>query len=185
MIHGQLVQWFMESLIHWFNDWFTGHWFTGSLIHGFAGSLIRWLLNSLIHCFIDSLVHWFIQPAVHGISHVISLASQQPFAHSLMHLTTSTLVASASQKLSYRPIGHLLRIIVVSLLRNFRPGTCRALPGISSHSLFLDYRQELLCALFLMEMSMLFHRMGCRQGLQLPLQLDLHAVEGRLTSSDK
>ena len=32
-------------------------------------------------------VHWFIRSVVHGFFHVSSLASQQPFAHFLLHLT--------------------------------------------------------------------------------------------------
>ena len=45
---------------------------------------------------------------MHGFFHVISLASQQPFAHSLMHLTTLILVLH----LKNIPIGHLLPIVV-------------------------------------------------------------------------
>jgi hypothetical protein len=48
---------------------------------------------------------------------VIERASQPPFARSLMHLTTSTL----------RCLGHLLRIAVNFLFRNFRPDMGRAL----------------------------------------------------------
>ena len=106
-----LIHCFIDSLIHWFTDplihWLMIHWFTGSSAHCFIASLLRWFIGSLIHWFVDSmfdsliysLVHWFIQSAVCGFFHVISLASQQPCAHSLVQ----HFVASASQKLSYRP----------------------------------------------------------------------------------
>jgi hypothetical protein len=104
------MHWFVGSLNHCFIDP-LGHWFIASLLHCFTDSLNLWLNGSssslLIHCFfpssshwligslapwfIDSLVHWFIQPVVHGFFHLLLLASQQPFAHLLVHFTNSAL----------------------------------------------------------------------------------------------
>ena len=102
-----LIHCFIDSLIHWFTDplihWLMIHCFTGSSAHCFIAPLIHWFIDPLIRSFnvwfTYSLVHWFIQSAVCGFFHVISLASQQPCAHSLVQ----HFVASASQKLSYRP----------------------------------------------------------------------------------
>ena len=132
---GSLIQWFIDSLIHWLAEPLI-HWVVVSLIDRFIGSLVAWFIESLLCCFIDSLihwltdslihwfigssVHWFVHSVVHGFFHVMSLASQQPFAHSFMHLTTSTLhrqLISSSH----------------SNFPNFRPGAGRALPGVHIH----------------------------------------------------
>ena len=102
-----LLHWFVDSLVYWSIDSLINdslvHWFIGSLLHCFIAPLVHWFIDPLIDSMFDSLiyslVHWFIQSAVCGFFHVISLASQQPCAHSLVQ----HFVASASQKLSYRP----------------------------------------------------------------------------------
>jgi hypothetical protein len=71
-----------------------------------------------------SLVHRLIHSVVHGFFHLISLASQAPFPHSLMHLTTSTTHGFCISKTNV-PIGHWF-LVVISYFRNFRPGACRA-----------------------------------------------------------
>ena len=125
-----LLHWFVDSLVYWSIDSLINdslvHWFIGALLHCFIAPLIHWFIDPLIRSFnVDSLihwfilVHWFIQSAVCGFFHVISLASQQPCAHSLVQ----RFVASASQKLSYIPSSSYS----FSFFRNFRPGACRAL----------------------------------------------------------
>ena len=81
------IHWFMDSMTHWFIDSMI-HWFIISLIHySLVDSVIQW---SSVFWLLDFTGHWLIQSAVRGFFHVISLASQQPLAHSLMHLATST-----------------------------------------------------------------------------------------------
>ena len=64
-----------------------------SLIHGFFYGTMCQITHLLV------LVHWLVDYIVDSRIHssIISLASQAPFAHSLVHLTTSTLNAFASQ----------------------------------------------------------------------------------------
>ena len=78
-----------------------------------------------VHAFTDSSIYWFIQAVVHGFFHVISLASQPPFAHWLMHLTTSTLHGFCILKNIF--IGHVLPVVVLYVFRNFHPGTGQAI----------------------------------------------------------
>ena len=127
LMSKSLIHWFngrfTDSLLHWFVDslvyWSIGSLINDSLVHWFIGSLLHCFIPPLIHCFINPLIRWFIQSAVCGFFHVISLASQQPCAHSLVQ----RFVASASQKLSYIPSSSYS----FSFFRNFRPGACRAL----------------------------------------------------------
>ena len=80
------------------------HLFVDLLIHSFIGLSTHRFTNSLIYRGL------FSRSVVQGFFHVISLASQPPFAHlSLMRLTTLTIIASASKK---NPIGHLLPIVL-------------------------------------------------------------------------
>ena len=37
------------------------HWFIGSLVRWFGGSVIHWFIDSLIHRFSDSFIRWFIE----------------------------------------------------------------------------------------------------------------------------
>jgi hypothetical protein len=152
-----LFHWFLGSLIHGFVaelHWFrfiesSTQYFTHSLIHYFIASLIHWFLGSLIGSFIvwfidsplpsfiDSLIHRFIGSMIHSVSWAWicschSLASQPPCAHSLMHLTTTSLLLH----LKNLPIGHLLPI-VISCFRNLHPGAGRALPGIKYMSIYV------------------------------------------------
>ena len=127
-----LIHWFLESLIHcfvaslilWFIDSLI-HWFHELLIHCFVASLILWFTDALIHWFIDSLTYWFIDSfsllCMDSFMPFHWLASQPPFAHSLMHLTTSTLRRFCGSKLSYRPYSCYSALI----FRNFRPPWAR------------------------------------------------------------
>ena len=135
----------IDSLVHWFTDWLV-HWPIDSLIHWFMESMVHWLVEPFSHCFVISLIHWFtdslvhwfidslvhrlIHSVVHGFFHLISLASQAPFPHSLMHLTTSTTHGFCISKTNL-PIGHWF-LVVISYFRNFRPGVCRAPSGITN-----------------------------------------------------
>ena len=116
-----LIHWYVGSstLVHWLIHWFTetsAHW----LMDWFTKPLIDCIIESLIHrltnLFIDSFLHWFIRSAVHGFFHEMSLASQQPFAYSLVHFTTSTIHCFCMAK------TFLCALINISFFRNFRPG---------------------------------------------------------------
>ena len=123
-----LGHWFIASLLHCFTD-SLNLWLNGSssslLIHCFFPSSSHWLIGSLAHWFIDSLVHWFIQPVVHGFFHLLLLASQQPFAHLLVHFT-------GFWHLKSFPIGHILPIVIY-VFRNFLPCACWALLGTTNY----------------------------------------------------
>jgi hypothetical protein len=112
---GSLNHWFVDSLFHWLteplNRWFIAllHWIVESVVHWFIDSVIHWFIDLLIICDMiyadflfhwstDSWINWILDSFVHSVSFselcmdsFISLSSQQPFAHSLMRLTTSTL----------------------------------------------------------------------------------------------
>ena len=101
------------------------HCFVGSSIHCMnCDSLIRWLIDSVVHCscslFMHSLIHRFIDSfrqlcMVSFMS--FSLASQPPFAHWLMHLTTSTLHGFLHlKKYLYRPCSSRSGFICFSKL---------------------------------------------------------------------
>jgi hypothetical protein len=146
---GSLIHWFIwligSSLIHWFIGsirfsrwfialllhWFIGFWFIDSLSLWFIDSL-QYFKHSLTHCFIASLLHWFTDSLIHWMMdsssdvffHVISFESQQPVAHSLMHLTNSTLHCFCiSKKLSYGPSSSYSCFIFSKLLPRCVPGT--------------------------------------------------------------
>ena len=120
---------FTESAAHWFVDSchvLTDsllHWFIDSQTHAFIDSQIHWLIDLVTsnHWFPDLLIHWFIRCFVYSLIQCslnywffdafvqpLSLTSQPPFAHSLMHLTTSirqyVIIGYASQTVSYRPL---------------------------------------------------------------------------------
>ena len=141
LITESLIHWVSGSLIHRFIDrrFFASliHWtIPGSLVHWFIGSLVE----SLIHCFVTSLFLWFTYSLIHrfigSLMFICSFTqlctdSFMPFPwhlshHFLIRWCTSQLqpvMASASQKRSYRPLISYRRF------RNFCRGTCRALPG--------------------------------------------------------
>ena len=119
---GSLIRCFIDSLIPWFIDSFSE-----SLIHRFDPSSIHWIIDSLARWFIGSWVDWFIPSVVHGFFHALSLASQQPFAHLMMNVTTSTLRCFCISKTFLYAIFFLYDIVF--FVRNFRPGACWALPG--------------------------------------------------------
>ena len=125
-----LIVWFIDSLIHWVID-LSIHWFTGWLVHWLLGSLSHCFVAPLIHELADSLIDWFIvhcffHSVVHGFFHVMSLASQQPFANSLMHLTTSTLHGFFIAKKSFRSLISFSHVLFSKL----PPGAGRARSGI-------------------------------------------------------
>ena len=96
---------FIDSLVHWSIDSLV-HWVIDALVYWIIDTLIHWLVGSLRHCFAvsiisDSSIHWFINSVVHRFFHVISLASQPPFAHSVMHLTTSTIQNTFLQAIDF------------------------------------------------------------------------------------
>jgi hypothetical protein len=139
---ASLLHWFVGPLLHWFVDSSTQY-FAPSLIHWFTASLphltprfIGCLLHRLIPCFVPSSIHWFIHSLIHrfigslipsgSCTWNMSLSSQQPFAHSLMHLTTSNI--SLLLHRNNFPIGHLFPT-VASFFRSFRPGADQALPS--------------------------------------------------------
>ena len=128
LIHCVVASLFTDSLIGWLADWWImdewvdgwmDRWILVSLIHWFTGSSIQWL----IHGFIGSLIHsiccaWIISCPVIGTTTAIC-----SFVDALQNFNDSLLL-----HLKSLPIGHLLPI-VMSCVRNFRPGACRALPG--------------------------------------------------------
>ena len=122
---ASLVSWFVGSLVHRFIASLP-HWLTHSLTHGFSGLwttwfiglLLYWLANSLGHCFIDSLIHWFMPhwflgssvPWFIGSFKQLCMDSFISFhwhlSHHLLVRWCSSLqhvIASATQKLSYKP----------------------------------------------------------------------------------
>ena len=136
-----VIHCFINSLVHWLTGSFN-HWFVDSLTHCFTGSFSRWTIDSLICCFIVSWAHWihspvhrfiasllhcFIHAVVQRFFHVISLASQQPFAPSLMHLTTSTPSGSSSPGFALLALALALAIP----LRCF--GAIRKMPDNGRH----------------------------------------------------
>ena len=117
---GSLIPWCSEWLIDWLTDWLIGwlnwlvhrlnpliHWFVPSSFIGslVLGSSIHWLIDLFSQLCMDSFMSYFI-----GISTNICSFVDAPH-----NFNTSLLL-----HLKYFPIG-LLRI-VVSNLRNFRPG---------------------------------------------------------------
>ena len=120
---GSSTRYFIRSLIHWligplvhrltkpsmhgFID------FIVSLNHRFTGSLFHWIIGSLIQWFVDSLIHWFID----------SLASQPPFAHSLMDLSTSTAYGFCISKMFLQAIDSYSHFLCSKLPPRGWPGT--------------------------------------------------------------
>ena len=126
---GSLNHWFVDSLFHWLteplNRWFIAllHWIVESVVHWFIDSVIHWFIDLLIICDMiyadflfhwstDSWINWILDSFVHSVSFselcmdsFISLSSQQPLAHSLMHPTTSTLHCFCIANKAF-PIGH-------------------------------------------------------------------------------
>ena len=90
LIHGSLIQCFVDSLIHWF---------IGSMFHWLADSVIHWFVDSLIRCFIDPLVRWFV--------------------HSLIHCCTGSMIHWIIASLIHQFIDSLIRWFVGSLLHGF------------------------------------------------------------------
>ena len=124
-------EWFIDSLIDWLVDWLIDssiHWLTGWLLHWVIASLLHWFIDSWVHCFVhSSLVHRFLGSLIHSFSctqifHDISLASQPPFPHALMHLRTSTLHC-CSQKPFYRPWISYSHVLCPKLLHRCVLGT--------------------------------------------------------------
>ena len=123
-------KWFTDSVIRWVIDSLGPpvgdlliHWVAVSLLHWFFDSLTHWFIGSLTHCLIGSLihqclVHWLIHSVVRVFFHIISLASQQPFFSfaAAPHNFNTSFIASASQKLSYRPLMSYSRVPVSKLL---------------------------------------------------------------------
>ena len=103
-----LIDWLTDWLIDWLTDWLTDWlidwliwldltWFDccGGLIwiwfDGLIDSLPRWFIDTMVRSLIHRVLFlWFIQSVVHGFFHVVSLASQPPFAHWVLRFTTST-----------------------------------------------------------------------------------------------
>ena len=120
---ASLILWFVDSLVHWFIDSLLSLLYSlidsvviasvasliCSLLDSLVGSFIAWFVDALLRSFIGTLIPWRINSLIRSVSsawffHGLSGASQQPFAHSLVHLTTSTpRCLYISQTLSYRP----------------------------------------------------------------------------------
>ena len=144
------IFWFIDSMVHWFRDALVHDssvhsfthllipWFVDSLnIHCFFTSLIHWFFDSLIHRFIvspfhrciDSLIHRIIGSLVHSVSRV--LISFMSFRwHLINHLLSrwcisqlQHFIASASHKLSFRPVVSYSCFICSKLPAPARPGT--------------------------------------------------------------
>ena len=136
-------RWFIDSLIPWSSD-FLLHWFTDSLLRWFVGSPDRSITASLIHwlgasLFVTSLFHWllivfFIGSSVHCvIASFIQLCSDSFISchwhlnrHLLIRWCTSQLqhfIASASQKLSYRPLISYSYVLFLEVPPLRVPGT--------------------------------------------------------------
>ena len=136
-------RWFIDSLIPWFSD-FVLHWFTDSLLrwllaHRIVQSLLHWFTGSvlhclLLHCFIDYWLNLFIVSSVHCvIASFIQLCSDSFISfhwhlnhHLLIRWCTSQLqhfIASASQKLSYRPLISYSYVLFLEVPPLRVPGT--------------------------------------------------------------
>ena len=95
---------FIQSFIH-------------SFIHSFTQSLTHSLTYSLIHLLIWCLIRPWLCQFIHSMFFHWHL---HPFAHSLVHLTTSK--CSLFLHLANIPIDHWF-LIFIGLIRNFCPGT--------------------------------------------------------------
>ena len=128
LLGGWVVVWlvgWLSSCVHWSNRSLVR-----SLCHClFSHSMIESLLDSLIH----ALSHlFFIHPGMRALVlssqwfHVNSLASQLPFTHSFLHLTTwKSFIPLASHRHSCRPFisynspctaGHYMERVAVAIL---------------------------------------------------------------------
>ena len=108
------IHWFMDSMTHWFIDSMI-HWFIISLIHySLVDSMIQW---SSVLWLLDFTGHWLIQSAVRGFFHVISLASQPPFAHSLMHFPWNLTISGSMRY-------HMVHIITQHIPTVLSNNTC-------------------------------------------------------------
>jgi hypothetical protein len=109
---ASLLDWSLISLVwthwtEWLIDfgfvliWFRLDWLVGSLIRWSIASFRHWFTDSWIRWLNDSWMHWFID-SFSQLCMILSLASQQPCAHLLVRLTTSTLPCFCISKKSYR-----------------------------------------------------------------------------------
>ena len=111
-----LVYWFngiIESLAHWFMDWFTLtsliHWlrFIDSVVHWFPDSLIRSFIDSLIYWFTGSMASWFLASLVPWCLEIIGscLALFYPaetgFSNFICATTTTTTTTTIHCNYSY------------------------------------------------------------------------------------
>ena len=113
---------FIQSLIHWFMDSSITKWF----LHWFIDSLVHWLIDSLSHCFVASLIHGFIYSLIHWFIKSLALWFIHSVVQFLIHWCTSQLqhsIASASQKLSYRPLISYSNVLFSKLPPRRGPGT--------------------------------------------------------------
>ena len=127
------VQWLiylLVSLIQWFTGWLVPSFIesvqvSDPLIHCFVGSLSHWFIETLLRCLIDSLVHCFIRSYCWIFFHFM-LFHLQLNHHLLICWCTSQhqhFIASASQRLSYRPSVSYSHFICSKLLPWHGPGT--------------------------------------------------------------
>ena len=142
----QWIFWFIDSMVHWFRDALVHD----SSVHSFTHSLIPWFVDSLIHRFIvspfhrciDSLIHRIIGSLVHSVSRV--LISFMSFRwHLINHLLSrwcisqlQHFIASASHKLSFRPVVSYSCFICSKLPAPARPGTTLQYSGVSIRTIF-------------------------------------------------
>ena len=130
-----------SSLVHWsLNHWFTDSLiccFIVSLIHGLVESLVHWFCDSLIHSFVglllhwstDSLIRWILDSLVYSVSCAWILSSHGHLNNHVLNLLTrwctsqlQHFIASASQKLSYRPLISYSHVLVSKLPPRHGPG---------------------------------------------------------------
>ena len=90
-----------------------------SIYRRFTESLLQWFIDSRLLSFIDSVIFWFRGSVVRGLFHVISVASQPPFAHSFMQLTPSTIYCFCIAKT-------VLQAIEITYIQYFFPNVPQA-----------------------------------------------------------
>ena len=124
-----VIHCFGDSLTHWIVEWLV-HWFTKSLLDWFIESMNHW---SLIYCFIaslnlftDSFIQWVTGLLLHCFIQVCGDSAMWFFSHLNNHLLScwctlqlQHFIASASEKLSYRPLNSYIHVLFLKTKRGY------------------------------------------------------------------
>ena len=129
LVHRHVIRSLHGSVVHLFNDSILH-----SLIHWIIGSLIDALVHWIMQCFIDSSIHWFTRLLIHGLIGLFGQLCMDSFMSFPWRLNHGLLIrwctsqfqqltASASQKLSYRPLISYSLFLFSNLPSLRGPGT--------------------------------------------------------------